>query len=489
MISSSFNLAHFCPQDVEILFLACHDWRVHATLKNGYYQSMSTLENERSNPFLEGNLAPVHEEVTAFNLEVTGTLPPELDGRYLRNGPNPIGEVNRAKYHWFTGHGMVHGLRLRDGKAEWYRNRWVRNNDVADLLNESHPPSDWPADHGQFAANTNVIGHNGQTFAIVEAGAPPIELSYELDTVRISNLGGTLPHAYSAHPKRDPLTGELHVMTYYWGWGNQVQYLVVGTDGRVRRHVDIPTAGGPMIHDIAFTQKYILVFDLPTVFNLDAAMSGAGLPYYWDHNYQARIGLLPREGNADDVKWIDIDPCYIFHPMNAYDDGDEVVLDAARHEKMFDKERRGPSEGPPTLDRWRLNVVTGTHTYERIDDRPQEFPRINESLVGLRHQFGYCAGVGSNFAQDTLIKVNLDTRQVEARTDTSRYGYGEPVFIPRDGASSEDDGYVMALRLDHETDKSDLAIFDAQAITDDPIAVVHVPARIPNGFHGNWIPG
>jgi carotenoid cleavage dioxygenase len=489
MVSSSFNLAHFCPQDVEILFLACHDWRDDATLKNGYYQSMSTLENERSNPFLEGNLAPVHEEVTAFNLEVTGTLPPELDGRYLRNGPNPIGEVNRAKYHWFTGHGMVHGLRLRDGKAEWYRNRWVRNNDVADLLNESHPPSDWPADHGQFAANTNVIGHNGQTFAIVEAGAPPIELSYELDTVRISNLGGTLPHAYSAHPKRDPLTGELHVMTYYWGWGNQVQYLVVGTDGRVRRHVDIPTAGGPMIHDIAFTQKYILVFDLPTVFNLDAAMSGAGLPYYWDHNYQARIGLLPREGNADDVKWIDIDPCYIFHPMNAYDDGDEVVLDAARHEKMFDKERRGPSEGPPTLDRWRLNVVTGTHTYERIDDRPQEFPRINESLVGLRHQFGYCAGVGSNFAQDTLIKVNLDTRQVEARTDTSRYGYGEPVFIPRDGASSEDDGYVMALRLDHETDKSDLAIFDAQAITDDPIAVVHVPARIPNGFHGNWIPG
>lgn len=450
---------------------------------------MSTLENERSNPFLEGNLAPVHEEITAFNLEVTGTLPPELDGRYLRNGPNPIGDVNRAKYHWFTGHGMVHGLRLRDGKAEWYRNRWVRNNDVADLLNESHPPSDWPADHGQFAANTNVIGHNGQTFAIVEAGAPPIELSYELDTVRISNLGGTLPHAYSAHPKRDPLTGELHVMTYYWGWGNQVQYLVVGTDGRVRRHVDIPTSGGPMIHDIAFTQKYILVFDLPTVFNLDAAMSGAGLPYYWDHNYQARIGLLPREGNADDVKWIDIDPCYIFHPMNAYDDGDEVVLDAARHEKMFDKERRGPSEGPPTLDRWRLNVVTGTHTYERIDDRPQEFPRINESLVGLRHQFGYCAGVGSNFAQDTLIKVNLDTRHVEARTDTSRYGYGEPVFIPREGASSEDDGYVMALRLDHETDKSDLAIFDAHAITDDPIAVVHVPARIPNGFHGNWIPG
>ena len=186
---------------------------------------MTVIENPRGNPFLEGNLAPVTEEVTAFNLEITGTLPPELDGRYLRNGPNPLGAVNAEKYHWFTGHGMVHGLRLRDGNAEWYRNRWGRNNDVADRLNEPRPQSDWPADHGQFAANTNVIGHAGKTFAIVEAGAPPIEMSYDLETVRVSNLEGTLPHAYSAHPKRDPLTGELHVMTYFWGWGNQVQYL------------------------------------------------------------------------------------------------------------------------------------------------------------------------------------------------------------------------------------------------------------------------
>ena len=449
---------------------------------------MTVLDDERRNPFLEGNLAPVTEEVTVSDLEITGSLPPELDGRYLRNGPNPLGHVDSAKYHWFTGHGMVHGLRLRDGKAEWYRNRWVRNNEVADKLNEPRPPSDWPEDHGQFAANTNVIGHAGKTFAIVEAGAPPIEMSYNLDTVRVSNLNGTLPHAYSAHPKRDPLTGELHVMTYFWGWGNQVQYLVVGTNGQVRKHIDIPTTGGPMIHDIAFTQKYVLVFDLPCVFNIDAAMSGASLPYYWDNNYEARIGLLPREGTADQIKWVSIDPCYFFHPMNSFDDGDFVVLDAARHSKMFDRERRGPSEGPPTLDRWRINVVTGAVSHECIDDRPQEFPRINESLIGLPNRFGYTAGIGNHFAQDTLIKVDLETKTVEARTDTVRYGYGEAVFIPRAGATAEDDGYVMALRIDAETNTSDLAVFDAQAITDEPVAVVHVPVRIPNGFHGNWIP-
>lgn len=449
---------------------------------------MTTIERPSSNPYLANNLAPVHEEVTVTDLRVTGTIPTELTGRYLRNGPNPAGPVNEAKYHWFSGHGMVHGIRLRDGRAEWYRNRWVRTKGVCDIIGGTPPPSDWPADHPSFPANTNVIGHAGRTYAIVEGGSPPIEMSYELDTVRVSSLGGTLPMAFSAHPKRDPKSGELHVMTYYWGWGNQVQYLLVGTDGRVRKHVDIPLPGGPMLHDMAITEKYALVFDLPCVFNLDAAMKGASLPYYWDHDYEARIGFMPLDGGADDIKWVTIDPCYVFHPMNAYDDGDEVVLDAARHPKMFDRERRGPSEGDPVLTRWRLNPSTGAAKEETVNDRPQEFPRINESLIGQSYRYGYSAGVGTGFAQDTLMKTDLTTFAVQARTDQPRYGYGEPVFVARDGAVAEDDGWVMALRHDTQNDTSDLAIFDARAITDDPVAVVHLPVRVPNGFHGNWVP-
>ena len=449
---------------------------------------MTTIERPSSNPYLANNLAPVHEEVTVTDLRVTGTIPTELTGRYLRNGPNPAGRVNEAKYHWFSGHGMVHGIRLRDGRAEWYRNRWVRTKGVCDILGGTPPPSDWPADHPSFPANTNVIGHAGRTYAIVEAGSPPIEMSYELDTVRVSSLGGTLPMAFSAHPKRDPKSGELHVMTYYWGWGNQVQYLLVGTDGRVRKHVDIPLPGGPMLHDMAITEKYALVFDLPCVFNLDAAMKGASLPYYWDHDYEARIGFMPLDGGAENIKWVTINPCYVFHPMNAYDDGDEVVLDAARHPKMFDRERRGPSEGDPVLTRWRLNPSTGAAKEETVNDRPQEFPRINESLIGRSYRYGYSAGVGTGFAQDTLMKTDLTTFAVQARTDQPRFGYGEPVFVARDGAVAEDDGWVMALRHDTQNDTSDLAIFDAQAITDDPVAVVHLPVRVPNGFHGNWVP-
>jgi len=217
-------------------------------------------------------------------------------------------------------------------------------------------------------------------------------------------------------------------------------------------------------------------------------MKGASLPYYWDHDYEARIGFMPLDGGADDIKWVTIDPCYVFHPMNAYDDGDEVVLDAARHPKMFDRERRGPSEGDPVLTRWRLNPSTGAAKEETVNDRPQEFPRINESLIGRSYRYGYSAGVGTGFAQDTLMKTDLTTFAVQARTDQPRYGYGEPVFVARDGSVAEDDGWVMALRHDTQNDTSDLAIFDARAITDDPVAVVHLPVRVPNGFHGNWVP-
>ena len=451
---------------------------------------MATVSELRksSNPFLSGNLAPVDVETTAFDLRVTGKLPDELTGRYLRNGPNPIGQVNPDSYHWFLGSGMVHGIRINDGKAEWYRNRWVRDRNVAKTLGEPAPQSDWPADHAQFASNTNVIGHAGATWALVEGGSPPIEMNYELETVRVSNFANTLPQAFSAHPKRDPRTGELHVMAYWWGWGNQVQYLVVGVDGKVRRTVDIALPGGPMMHDCALTEKYVLIFDLPCLFNLELAMSGRSFPYIWNVDYTARVGLLPREGGASDIKWVEIDSCYIFHPLNAYDAPDgTVVLDAVRHDKMFDVEQRGPNEGLPTLDRWVLNPQTGKAKQERIDDRPQEFPRMNESLLGFKNEFGYFAGISDVFNQADLIKQNLASRTTQVRHDGANFGYGEPVFIERENSKSEDDGYVMALRHNTQTDLSDLVVLDAQDFCGEPVAVVSLPARVPNGFHGNWV--
>jgi carotenoid cleavage oxygenase len=186
--------------------------------------------------------------LTAFDLEVTGVVPPELDGRLLRNGPNPVGAVDPLSHHWFTGTGMVHGLRLRDGRAEWYRNRWVRTSDVTDVLGEPRCLSPFGDDVRLFAANTNVIGHAGRTFAIVEAGTPPVELTDELDTVGPSDFDGTRDHPYTAHPKLDPATGELHSMSYFWAWGNQVRYEVVGVGWMCPapgRHRDERPGDGP----------------------------------------------------------------------------------------------------------------------------------------------------------------------------------------------------------------------------------------------------
>ena len=442
---------------------------------------MTTVENR----YLTGNYAPVANEVTATELAVTGSLPEVLSGRYLRNGPNPLSAPEPSTYHWFIGDGMVHGIRLRDGRAEWYRNRWVRSAEIARALGEPVRPGPVHADM-DFASNTNVIGHAGRTFAIVEAGARPYELTYELDTVGPTDFGGTLPGAYTAHPKRDPATGELHAVSYYWGWGNLVQYTVVDTAGAVRKVVDIDVGGPVSVHDMSLTERFVVIYDLPVVFDLDAAMSGAGFPYRWDPDYRARVGLLDRDGGADDVRWFEVEPCYVFHPMNAYDDGDRVVLDVVRHGKMFDTHRLGPDEGPPTLERWTVDVTGDKVVEERLDDRGQEFPRVDERVVGRRHRYGYAGAFLGN--ETALVKHDLDRRTSEVRLLASAGGASEAVFVPSGPEAGEDDGWVLAVVYDPDRDTSDLLVLNAGDFTGEPQAIVHLPQRVPFGFHGNWVP-
>ncbi|CAN5858949.1 carotenoid oxygenase family protein [soil metagenome] len=448
---------------------------------------MSVTEQSTSR-YLRGNFAPVAEERTAFDLPITGTLPAQLDGRYLRIGPNPITPPDPATYHWFTGDGMVHGVRLRDGRAEWYRNRFVRSTRVSEHLGEEPAPG---VRHGMGdGANTNVIGHAGGTFAIVEAGSRPVELTYELDTVAHSDFGGTLPNGFTAHPKRDPLTGELHAVAYYWELPH-VQYLVIGPDGRVRKTEPIETKGSPMMHDMSLTGRHAVFYDMPVTFNLDAAMAGGAFPYRWDDAYGARVGVMPREGTNADVAWFEVDPCYVFHPLNAFDDGDRIVLDVIRHPSVFADDLQGPNDGPPTLWRWTVDQATGTVNEEQLDDRPQEFPRVDERVVGGRHRYGYSVGVtvGERFdLGGELVKHDLAAGTSETHQFGVGTAVGESVFVPRSADATEDDGWVMAFVYDAATDRSDLAVLDAGDFGAEPVARVHLPARVPHGFHGNWVP-
>lgn len=445
---------------------------------------MSTVEDVPLH--LRGNLAPVSEELTLTDLEVIGTIPAELDGRYVRNGANP---VTGTSDHPFLGDGMIHGVRLRDGKAEWYRNRYVKTPHVANPDLPFLEVGDSLHDLTASKANTNIIGHAG-SFLALEEGHFPYVLDGNLETVAPTDYDGRLTTPFSAHPKLCPITGEVLSFGYAM-FDPYLTYLRVSADGRLVQSDPITVGGPTMMHDFNVTRNYVIFMDLPAVFDIELAMKGE-MPIRWDSEYPARLGVMPRDGNDSDVTWYDIDPCYVFHPMNAYERGDDIVLDVARLPYVW---RDGAMDFPdPALHRWTIDTAAGSVNEVQIDDRSAEFPRVPDSRVGLDYRYGYMmANAGVESIDDpmsvhgALLKYDLETGgQTSIDVGQGRLP-GEAVFVPAADGAAEDDGYLMTYVFDAESDKSEFTIFDASTMSDDPVAVVKLP-RVPLGFHGNWVP-
>ncbi|RKN40837.1 carotenoid oxygenase family protein [Streptomyces hoynatensis] len=454
-------------------------------------------------PFLEGAFAPATEEVTAFDLPVSGRIPRELSGRYLRNGPNVLGLEDPRAHHWMLGAGMVHGVRIREGRAEWYRNRWVRSASVAAGLGEPYPG---PVPPDDFPCNTHVIPFHGRVLALQESGPAPYELDEELGTVGVHDFRGTLRGAFTAHTKLDAYAGELHAVTYYPTW-DHVRHLVVDRSGRVARTTRIPVADAPMMHDFALTERHVVVFDLPITFDPSAAEAGAPVPYVWNDRHPPRVGVLPRRGGP--IRWFEVDPVSYSHTLNAYDEGDRVVVDLISFPAPFFAAGRGfggPSAvGTPSLNRWTIDLARGRVHIRRLDDRPQEFPRVNESLVSRRHRYGYSAAAAEMTAAylaaeeevpdrafgNALIKHDLFRGTTQVHRLPRHAAASEAVFVPArpgDPRAEEDEGYAMAYVHNPERNASDLVILAAQDFTAAPLARIHLPARVPLGFHGSWVP-
>jgi carotenoid cleavage dioxygenase len=257
-----------------------------------------------------------------------------------------------------------------------------------------------------------------------------------------------------------------------------------------------------MMHDFALTEKYVVLFDLPVTFSLEAAAGGAALPYTWNPDVQARIGLLPRDGGAADVRWVAVEPCWVFHTLNAYDDSDgRVVVDLVKYEGAYDVSLLD-GKGPLTFDRWTIDPVAGAITSRPLDDRLQEFPRVDERAVSRPHRYGYSAVIGEvsratislsgDFADrafgNALLKHDLERGTTQAREFGRDATAGEAVFVPATPDAAEDDGYVLAFVHDPDRGAADLVILAAQDFGGEPVARVHLPARVPLGFHGSWIP-
>ena len=441
-----------------------------------------------TNMYLEGNYAPVTDEVTAFDLPVIGTLPEQLEGRYLRNGPNPWQVDDPGTHHWFIGAGMVHGVRLRGGRAEWYRNRYVGSQALSAHRGQPDIPGpNWNSNRN--GPNTNVGGFAGTTWAMVEAGGVPVEMTYELETVGRNDFFGTLPGGFTAHPKIDPDTGEMHAMVYSLPeWLDHVQYVVVAADGKVRRTVDIPLPAPTMLHDMSLTERYAVVYDFPCRLDIELAMAGR-FPFSWQRGTGSRVGLLPREGEAADIIWVDVPECYSFHPMNAYDAADgSVVIDLCVYDSMFDVHRNGPfQENLARLEHWVVNPFTRTASTTLVDAAPQEFPRHAGRLTAKPYRYGYAAGVSAASPTWPTIKHDLQTGEKWTFDHGAGRSAGEPVFIGRHGATAEDDGWLMTFVHDLTNDKAELVVLDAQDLSRGEVARVLLPQRVPFGFHGNWV--
>lgn len=424
--------------------------------------------------WLKDNYAPVFEETTDTQLKVTGTIPPELNGRYLRNGANP---KSGESLHWFLGDGMIHGVELAGGKANWYRNRYVRTpaheGDGVDMV---------MGDLSQSLANTHIIGHAGKILAL-EEGHWPFELTPELETVGAWNYQGKLGTGMTAHPKLCPETGEL----LFFAYGMQAPFLTfhrANAAGELVQSDVIEVPGATMVHDFNVTRNHVIFMDLPLVWDMEAFATN-GLPIRWDDEYGARLGVMPRDGSNADVVWYDIDPCYVYHPLNAYEEGKDIIIDVCR---MSHSMKAGEKDVPPVLHRWTIHTDTGRVSETPLDDLPLDFPRVPDALVGLKHRYGYGAQFDGGMPSAIAFrKYDLATGSSTAHhLGDGRQG-GEPVFVPARGATAEDDGYLLSYVYDAADDRSELVIVDASTMSDEPVARIHLPTRVPAGFHGSWI--
>ena len=462
------------------------------------------------NPYLHGLYAPVEKEVSADNLEVVGEIPRDLHGGYFRNGPNPKIPPT-GMHHWFDGDGMIHGIWFENGKAR-YANRYVGAEDFkangASSLGGIFEPARNVAGrkvHYRDTANTDLIYHNGNLLALWYISGQPVAVdAATLETIRIENFGGVLPNNISAHSKVDPETGEL-VFFDYALYEPKMWTGAVSAAGDLTHFQEIDLPGPRLPHDMGMTEHYVILHDLPVIFS-DAAIRNrmwqihvADLP--------TRFGVAPRKGGAP--KWFEFPTSYIYHVINAWEEGDEVVMAAC---KMVDNGLDpDPAYGPyaamadvlalraqPFL--WRMNMKTGEGREEQIDDALSEFPVVNNARAGRKTKYSYHVIFDDCIEQrfSGLLKYDLETGASERHEFPEGVFGSEPAFAPRarlraaqdsrTGGIEEDDGYLITFTADL-AGNSEALVLDARNLSAPPLARIKLPQRVPAGFHGIWAPG
>lgn len=449
-------------------------------------------------PYLTLEHAPVGRERDAADLPVTGRLPDGLRGTFVRNSADPLHPPSE-RYHWFDGDGMVHAVHLGDG-APSARNRWIRTpgflaeqaagRRLWSGINE-RPLPDSPGGPVKDTANTHLVVWNRQLVATWWLTGHPLALTCPgLDTVGPAKTpsGAALPRM-CAHPKVDPRTGELVFLAYDVLRRPYVHVGVARPDGGVTGvALDVPHAHIP--HDVALTERSVVVLDLPLGWGLEGGKRR--ITFFRDR--PTRFGLVPRDGRGlGEVRWFEHDPCYVYHLVGSWDDGDDVVIVGCR---IADPIPATPTPGlvprldtielVPQLYEWRLHRAAGTVTGRVLDDTPTEFPRVDDRTWGrpVRHTFHPRIARREALAFDGLVKYDLAAGTHTAVDWPDGTTSGEVVFAPRPGGAADDDGWLLTVRS--TPDRSELVVLDAATLGTE--AVVALPWRVPHGFHADWVP-
>ncbi len=424
--------------------------------------------------WLRGNHGPLPDETEALDLPVRGGIPEDLHGMLIHVGPNP---PRGDSPHWFLGEGMLHGLLLRGGRAVRYRSRWVRTPRLAEPNRNHDDPDCSPA-------NTNVVVHGGRILALEEHHRP-YEVTSDLDTVGPVDFDASV-HNLTAHPKICPRTGEMLAFAVA-GDEPRIDYFRFHGDGVLTATTAIDLPRPVMMHDFAVTSDHVVFMDLPIVRDLGAA---GGLPYRWDHDHGARLGVMPRAGG--DVRWFDIDPCYVFHTINACEIGGRITLDACRYDSLW-TDSSDRFDVPAMVHRWTLGLGDGSVREETLFDVRCDFPRIDDRLVGRPNRYAYVTTLvdeetGNVSHGHRVVRLDLAARTTEHHHfGPSRYA-SEAVFVPRRADAEEDEGYVLTVVYNAEQHGSEVVILAADAIGSGPLATITLPNRVPYGFHCAWVP-
>ena len=458
-----------------------------------------------TNFFLDGNFSPVAEERDTDEMEVIGTIPDDLQGHFLRVGPNPVYVFSEAAYHTFDGDGMIHAMEFSGGQVR-YRNRFIQSEGFK--LEQAHgdwlykgmnslmdpTPSALPqgAPGAKNLANTAFAFHNNTLYALHEPSQPTVIELPSLATRGPTDFDGKLTHPFTALPKIDQRSGEM--MAYGYSFQAPfVTYSVIDKTGHLVHSTPITIPRSIFMHDFAATEKHTLFLDFPITLDVGRAIAG-GPAVAFEPEYGSRIGVMPRYGSDADVRWFDVKTGVVIHTANAWDEGDEVVLQASRS-STADIAGAGTSEGnnlqenQGQLYEWRINLTSGEVTERSLSDTPCDFTRVNDNYACFKTRYVY-AGIFNTeraFTFDGVMKYdNASGVTAEFRYGPDRHG-GEAVFAPKRGCASEDDGYLVCFVHDEADNQSECLIIDAQNIEAGPIASIIMPFRVPYGFHAGWV--